>query len=193
ADYDRLASSIALVGRTTAATESQIVSVAGEIAPAAAAGFTADQVIGLSGALASLKVPPERSRSTILQFFETLNMAVAAGGEKLDNFASVVGVSAQELEQMVRSGQGQDILSRFIGNVSTADTIEITQALENLGLAGLRTNPTIRALAGNMSLLNSSIATGAEGWSENTELQRQMAMILDDLSTKWQTFLNAAM
>lgn len=194
ADYDRLASSIALVGRTTAATEAQIVSVAGEIAPAAAAaGFTADQVIGLSGALASLKVPPERSRSTILQFFETLNMAVAAGGEKLDNFASVVGVSAQELEQMVRSGQGQDILSRFIGNVSTADTIEITQALENLGLAGLRTNPTIRALAGNMSLLNSSIATGAEGWSENTELQRQMAMILDDLSTKWQTFLNAAM
>lgn len=194
ADYDRLASSIALVGRTTAATEAQIVSVAGEIAPAAAAaGFTADQVIGLSGALASLKVPPERSRSTILQFFETLNMAVASGGEKLENFASVVGVSAQELERMVRSGEGQDILSRFIGNVSTADTIEITQALDNLGLAGLRTNPTIRALAGNMDLLNSSIATGAQGWSENTELQRQMAMILDDLSTKWQTFLNSAM
>ena len=193
-DYDRLASSIALVGRTTAATEAQIVSVAGEIAPAAAAaGFTADQVIGLSGALASLKVPPERSRSTILQFFETLNMAVAAGGEKLENFASVVGVSAQELEQMVRSGQGQDILGRFIGNVSTADTIEITKALDNLGLAGLRTNPTIRALAGNMDLLNGALADGKQGWGENTELQRQMAFILDDLATKWQTFLNAAM
>lgn len=193
-DYDRLASSIALVGRTTAATESQIVSVAGEIAPAAAAaGFTADQVIGLSGALASLKVPPERSRSTILQFFETLNMAVAEGGDKLDNFASVVGVTAGELESMVRGGQGEAILERFIGNVSSSDTIEITQALENLGLAGLRTNPTIRALAGNMQLLQSSIATGAQGWTENTELQRQMAMVLDDLSTRWQTFLNAAM
>lgn len=193
-DYDRLASSIALVGRTTAATESQIVSVASEIAPAAAAaGFTADQVIGLSGALASLKVPPERSRSTILQFFETLNMAVAAGGDKLANFAEVVGVSAAELEAMVRSGQGEDILRRFIGNVSTSDTIEITQALENLGLAGLRTNPTIRALAGNMDLLNQSLSDGEQGWSENTELQRQMALILDDLSTKWQTFLNAAM
>lgn len=193
-DYDRLASSIALVGRTTAATEAQIVSVAGEIAPAAAAaGFTADQVIGLSGALASLKVPPERSRSTILQFFETLNMAVASGGDKLENFAAVVGVSASKLDQMVRSGQGQDILNRFIGNVSNSDTIEITQALEALGLAGLRTNPTIRALAGGMELLNGAMADGKQGWTENVELQRQMAFVLDDLSTKWQLFLNAAM
>lgn len=193
-DYDRLASSIALVGRTTAATEAQIVSVASEIAPAAAAaGFTADQVIGLSGALASLKVPPERSRSTILQFFETLNMAVAEGGDKLANFAQVVGVSASELEAMVRSGQGTDILRRFIGNVSTSDTIQITQALEALGLAGLRTNPTIRALAGNTELLNQAFADGAQGYAENSELQRQMALVLDDLSTKWQTFLNAAM
>lgn len=193
-DYDRLASSIALVGRTTAATEAQIISVASEIAPAAAAaGFTADQVIGLSGALASLKVPPERSRSTILQFFETLNMAVAEGGDKLDNFAAVVGVTASELESMVRGGQGEDILSRFIGNASSADTIEITQALEKLGLAGLRTNPTIRALAGNMKLLNGSMSDGAQGWTENTELQRQMAFVLDDLSSKWQMFLNAAM
>lgn len=193
-NYDRLASSIALVGRTTAATESQIVSVASEIAPAAAAaGFTADQVVGLSGALASLKVPPERSRSTILQFFETLNMAVAEGGDKLENFASVVGVTAGELDSMVRGGQGQAILEKFLGNVSTADTIEVTQALDNLGLAGLRTNPTIRALAGNMKLLQDSMADGAQGWTENTELQRQMAFILDDLSAKWQMFLNAAM
>lgn len=192
--YDRLASSIALVGRETAATEQQIISVAGEIAPAAAAaGFTADQVIGLSGALASLKVPPERSRSTLLQFFETLNMAVAAGGDKLDNFATVVGVTSDELSAMVRSGQGAGILEQFLGNVSTADTIEVTQALEALGLAGLRTNPTIRALAGNMDLVNQSLADGKRGWTENTELQRQMEIIMATLSAKWQMFLNAAM
>lgn len=192
-DYDRLASSIALVGRTTAATEKQIISVAGEIAPAAAAaGFTADQVVGLSGALASLKVPPERSRSTILQFFETLNNSVAKGGDDLQRFATVVGVTASDLEQMVRAGRGEDILTRFIGNVSSSDTIEITQALQNLGLAGLRTNPTIRALAGNMTLLNQSLADGKTGYTENTELQRQMAFVLDDLSTKWTNFLNAS-
>lgn len=192
--YDRLASSIALVGRETAATEQQIISVAGEIAPAAAAaGFTADQVIGLSGALASLKVPPERSRSTLLQFFETLNMAVAEGGDKLDQFAAVVGVTSSELESMVRSGQGASILEQFLGNVSSSDTIEVTQALEALGLAGLRTNPTIRALSSNMDLVNQSLADGKRGWTENTELQRQMDIIMSTLAAKWQVFLNAAM
>lgn len=192
--FDRLGSSIALVGVNSAATETQIISVAREIAPAAsAAGFAAHEVIGLSGALSSLKVPPERSRSTILQFFETLNMATAEGGDKLENFSRVVGVSAAELEAMVRSGQGRSILERFIGNVSTADTVEITQALDALGLAGLRTNPTIRALAGNMQLLNSTFADGARGWQENTELARQYEIIVKTLSAQWQIFLNALM
>lgn len=193
-NYDRLGASIALVGVNSAATESQIISVAREIAPAAAsAGFAAHEVIGLSGALSSLKVPPERSRSTILQFFETLNMAVANGGEELDNFARVVGVSAADLQQMVATGQGKSILERFIGNVSESNTVEVTQALQELGLSGLRTNPTIRALAGNMDLLNSAMADGKRGWGENTELQRQYAIILDTIASKWQIFLNALM
>jgi len=192
-DYDRLGSAIALVGRTTAATDAQIISTARELAATAAgAGFTADQVIGLSGALASLGVPPERARSTILQFFETLNMATAEGGQKLEDFASIVGVTSSELESMVRSGQGESILQRFVGSVSTQDTVAITTALENLGLAGLRTNPTIRAMANNFDLVSQSIATGEQGFRENTELQRQMAFVLDDLATKWKTFINAA-
>lgn len=190
--YDRLASSITLVGRTTAATESQIISVAQEIAPAAAAaGFTADQVIGLSGALASLRVPPERSRSTILQFFETLNNAVAAGGDDLENFATVVGVTSDQLTQMVRAGQGEDILSAFINRTATVDTVELTKALQALGLSGLRTNPTIRALSQNTQLLSKALQDGKTGFDENTELQRQMAFILDDLATRFQLVVNA--
>lgn len=193
-DFDRLGSAIALVGVNSAATETQIVSVAREIAPAArAAGFTAEQVIGLSGALGSIRVPPERSRSTILQFFETLNTAVASGGDQLNNFASVIGVTSQELEGMVRAGQGESILRRFVDNAAAADTVEITQALQALGLAGLRTNPTIRALADNTELLNSTFADSKQGWNENSELSRQYGLVLDDLSSKWQIFLNGLM
>lgn len=191
-DYDRLASAISYAGRTTAATESQIISIAQEIAPAAAsAGFAADEVVGLSAALGSIRVPPERSRSTILQFFETLNTAVANGGQDLENFAKVVGVTTSELDSMVRSGQGQDILSRFVNSAAASDTIEVTQALQALGLAGLRTNPTIRALKDNTDLLATSLNNSKQAYADNTELQYQMAFILDDLSTKWSTTVNA--
>lgn len=192
-DYDRLASAIELVGVNSAATDAEILSTARELAAtASAAGFTAAQVIGLSGALASLGVPPERARSTTLQFFESLNMATAEGGQKLQDFASIIGVTTSELEQMVRSNQGESILQRFVGNIGT-DSVEVSQALERLGLAGLRTNPTIRAMANNFDLVSSAIADGERGWTENIELQRQMAFVLDDLSTKWTTFINAAM
>lgn len=193
-DYDRLASAIALVGVNSAATETQIVSIAREIAPAArAAGLTAEQVIGLSGALGSIKVPPERSRSTILQFFEKLNTVAATGGEGLENFAKVVGVTAGELESMVRSGQGEEVLRRFIGTLDAKDTVEVTQALQALGLAGLRTNPTMRALADNVGLLNRAFGDSKQGWTENTELQRQYEIILDTLTEKWNLFVNGLM
>ena len=192
--FSNLGSSIALVGVNSAATESQIISVARELAPsAAAAGFTADQVIGLSGALASLKVPPERSRSTILQFFETLNMAVANGGDDLQNFATAIGVTAAELDSMVRAGQGESIFRRFIDSAATADTVEVTQALDALGLAGLRVNPTIRALSQNTDLLNRAFSDAATGFNQNTELARQFAFVTDDLASRWQIFVNAVM
>lgn len=193
-DYDRLGSAIVYVGRTTAASEAQIISIAKELAPAAAsAGFTADQVIGLSGALGSLGVPPERSRSTILQFFETLNTSVANGGQDLEDFATAVGVTSAELERMVRSGEGEAILTKFVDRAATVDTVELTQALQNLGLAGLRTNPTIRALAGNTDLLHQSIRNGQQAWQENIELQRQMDIINQTVSASWQRFTNALM
>lgn len=192
--FDSLASAIALVGVRSAATETQIVSIAREIAPAAAsAGFAYEEVVGLSGALGSLKVPPERSRSTILQFFETLNMAVAKGGDDLKNFAKVVGVSSAELERMVRSGEGRGILERFIGRVSNADSVSITKALNELGLAGLRVNPTIRALARNMDGLQQSFADAEEGAEGASEHLRQLDIIAQTLSGKWQIFQNALM
>lgn len=191
-NYQNLASAIALVGVNSAATESQIVSIARELAPAAsAAGFTAEQVVGLSGALGSLKVPPERSRSTILQFFETLNSAVAEGGSRLENFAAVVGVSASELDAMVRSGQGKGILERFIGNVSAADTVEVTQALDALGLAGLRTNPTIRALASDTQLLDRAFRDASQGFQEGTFIDAAFAKVLEDASSQLQILANA--
>lgn len=193
-DYDRLASSIAYVGRTTAATESQIISVAAEIAPAAAsAGFAADEVVALSGALSSLRVPPERSRSTILQFFETLNTATANGGKELENFAYAVGVTSEQLAQMVRSGEGTSILQQFVNRAATNDTIEMTKALQDLGLAGLRTNPTIRALAGDTKLLNEAFGNSKQAWSENVELQNQMSVITETLSAQWSMFVNSLM
>src|SRR5690625_6841603 len=62
-EYDNLASSILAVGVNSVATESQIAEISQQIAGiAGTAGLSADEVIGLSAALASIGTPPELSR-----------------------------------------------------------------------------------------------------------------------------------
>ena len=193
-DYERLGSSIALVGRRSVATEGEILSLTREIGQQAhQAGFTAEEVIGLSGALGELRVPPERARGSLTTYFQTLTQAVAEGGDRLEDFASVVGMSAQELSNAVREGQGLEVFQRFLTALGSAPIDTQVAALDRLGLSQLRVSDVFQRLASNTDVFNQSIANGRQGWSEGTELARQYALVLDDLNTRWQLFLNALM
>jgi TP901 family phage tail tape measure protein len=193
-DFDNLASTITYVGRTSAATEQQIIGLTERLgATASRAGFTASEIVGLSGAVASLGIAPERAQGVFETYFNTLNEAVAEGGERLEYFAQVTGLTTQALSDMVRSGQGLEVFERFISTISgvSGDTVQVTQAMEALGLTGLRVNEVIPRIAGNMNLFRTSLQNANSAWSQNSELNAQMALILDDLSSKWTIFLNA--
>lgn len=190
--YEALGSSIALVGVNSVATESQILSLLREIsATAGGAGFAANEVVGLSGALASLGVAPERARGSLDTYFATLNRAVANGGDELANFAQVVGVTASELEDMVRTGQGEDIFRGFLEGLADLDNVDTTRALDALNLAQLRVSNTFQRLSQNLDRYDSSQADAAKGWTEQAELARQFDMIVDDLSSQFIMLVNA--
>lgn len=192
-DFDQLGSSIALVGVNSAATEQQIINIAKEIAPfTRAAGFGADGAIGLSGALASLAVAPERARSAIQQFSTQLRKSVAEGGDSLANFAALTGMTTEELDKLVRSGQdGDKIFRAFLGTLSTGDPVQITQALDALNLSNLRVDTTIQALTQNIPLLDRAMADATQGYDENAELARQYALVVDDLNSQFMLFVNS--
>lgn len=190
-EFSNLASSIVLVGRSSAATESEILSLVRELSrQASGAGFAAQEVVALAGALGTLRIPPERARGSLTTYFETLNMAVAEGGEKLQKFASLVGLAPEALSQMVESGQGVEVLQRFLANLGDT-SVEVSRNLSDLGLAQLRISDTFRGLSANAYLFNDYLQTSAQGYTENTELMRQMSLIADDLASKWQIFLSA--
>lgn len=192
AEYSNLASAIALAGRRGVTTEAEILSLSKEIAQQATqAGFAADSTIGLAVALGNLRLPPERSRGALTTYFQTLNLAVAQGGEKLQDFATVVGVTAAELENMVRSGQGEEVFRRFLASFQNLDSVDATAALDRLGLAQLRVSDVFQRLSGNIDTFNSSMNDAEQGWSENAELARQYGLIIDDLSSQWEVFINS--
>ena len=189
--YENLGSSIALVARVSVSTEKEIISLTRELAAGArGAGFAADQVVALAGTLASLGVAPERARGALDMYFNTLNRAVAQGGTDLQNFAAIVGTTSDELSNLVRSGQGAEILERFISGLGDLDSVGATQALNELNLSQLRVDNTFRRLAQNLSLYQRLSEDSFNGYIEGAELSRQYALTLDNLNSQWQIFIN---
>lgn len=191
-EASRLASAIELVGVSSAATDREIIALVERLgATASRAGFTADQIVGLSGALGSLGVAPERAQGVFERYFGSINSALAEGGEKAEAFAQITGRSVEELNAAVNNGQGFDVFRDFITTLNGAGNTQLTSALETLGLQGIRSEEVIGRLALRMGILEQSFNTAARGAAENIELNRQMAMVVDDLASKWQFFLNA--
>lgn len=191
-EYSNLASAIALTGKNSVATEAQILSLTNEIAAGAGqAGFTAQEVVGLSATLASLRVPPERSRGALTTYFETLNQAVAEGGDSLASFATIVGVTSEQLVDMVNNGQGEEVFQGFIKGLNDLNSTSKTKALDDLNLAQLRISDTFRRLSEDTELYNATQADSAKGWAENAELARQYALISDDLNTQFQLLVQS--
>lgn len=192
AQYSNLASAITYVGRTSAATESQIIALTERLgATATRAGFTADQIVGLAGALGSLGVAPERAQGVFETYFNTLNEAVAEGGDSLQNFATITGLTTEAISDMVRSGQGFEVFKSFLSGLQGADTVELTTALSELGLTGLRANEVIGRISQNLPLLETAFENSSKAFSENTEIASQYAKIQDDLNTQFQLLINS--
>lgn len=197
-DYNALGSAISLVGVNAAATEGAIVRTAQELAPfSAAVGVTTDETIGLATAVASLGQSPERTRSAFLALQKTMDKTVVEGGQQLQNYADLLGVTADEASKMWQQDPTQ-FISSLVSALSTVDNL--TVAFDNLGLTQSRTVQVFQALAADarnagdgMSVLQQALLDANVGYAEGTELARQYSKIADDLASRWQIFVNALM
>jgi TP901 family phage tail tape measure protein len=185
--YQNLASAIVYVGRTSAATESQIISLTERIgATATRAGFTADQVVGLAGAIASTGVAPERAQGVLETYFNTLNQAVVNGGQELQNFSTITGLTTDQIKKLVDTGGGLEIFGRVLATIGSSKTTnsQTTAALDSLGLAGLRVNEVVPRLAANYDRFTQSLDNSSSSYSKATELAKQNALVTDDLNSR---------
>lgn len=182
--FNNLGSSIAQVGVNSVATESEILSVAQQIASyTTLAGYSAQATIGLSGALASLRVPPEQARSAIQSLFNTINNATAKGGPELDNFAKVLGLTADQARDLF-STNPDEFVNRFVDSLSHLNSQQLTLTLDALGLSEKRVSTVITKLAGNTDVLKQAQNDANQAWASGTFLTNAYGLVADDLNSK---------
>jgi TP901 family phage tail tape measure protein len=189
--YNNFGSAVAFAGIQAVATESEILSVATQIGGVAgAAGFSAESVVGLATALASLRIPAEQSRGALTRVFQEINRAGATGGPALQNFANILGITAEEAGNLARTDMS-GFFDMFLEGLSGMDTQQLTASLDALGLSELRVTNTLTRLSSNLNVLRESQANATQGFQEGTFLSEAFGKRADDLASRLQILVNS--
>lgn len=192
--FDQYASAIYEVGINSVATEEQILSVAQQIAVSGnLAGFSADQIIGLSGALASLGVKPEMARGSVMRILREIGAAAEEGGEKLELFGKLSGMSAQEFSDSWQSEAGpQEAFTALINGMGKAAEggTNLDGILADLGLKAVRDQQAIKLLADNTEVYAQALADSSGAFEEGTALSEGYSIVAETLSARLQVLVN---
>lgn len=176
-DVDNLGSAIVGLGNAGASTESEIVEMALRIAGAGkTVGMTEADVLAFSSALASVGVEAESGGSSISTAMIKISEAVNDGGDSLETFAEVAGVSADEFASKFRSDPATaiDMFVQGLGRIQDSGG-NVFGVMEELGLSEIRLRDNLLRLAGAGDLLTQSLETGNQAWDENSALMEEAA------------------
>ena len=167
--YMNFASQVAELGAKSVATESEILTMANSIAASAAsAGIGQDAILAYATALSSLGIKQEWARGSLQRIFGSINDAVAEAGEGMDKFATVLGITTEEAENLWRTDP-----STFFNNLLTSlnnvtDSVERWTIIKNLGFKNTRDIQLLQRLSLNIDLVNESFKNSADA-ARNTE------------------------
>lgn len=188
-DFMGLADSILKVGVNSVATEAEIINIVTQISSIAGAANLSDkEMIGLSGALASVRVPPELSRGVVTRVFGQMSRAVTDGGAKLEGFAKISGMSSEEFaKSWGTKGKSGDALVSFMDGLRKLGP-QAEAELRGLGITSVRDVPVMLRLAnaadseGEIGALLKQTIADAENASGET--QRQYTIMSDTVGAK---------
>ena len=174
-DVGRLGSAIVGLGNAGASTESEIMEMALRIAGAGeTVGLTEAEVLGFSSALASVGIEAESGGSSISTAMIKISEAVNEGGDSLDTFAQVAGMTSEEFSTAFkhRPAEAIDAFVQGLGRMQASGQ-DVFATLDTLGLSEIRLRDALLRLAGAGDLLTESLRTGSEAWDENTALMAE--------------------
>lgn len=190
--FNQIGSSIAEVGVNSVATETEIAALLNQIGSiGAAAGFSAQSMVGMSGALASLRVRPELARGVLTTVFSDLNRAAESGGPQLQAYAEQLGMTQQAAADLWKSNP-EEFFNKLVASLGEANKAgELTSTLDNLGIAGLRAVPMFTKLAVGADLFAEQMQTANDAYGKGTALNEMSAGVFETVAAKLTTLANS--
>lgn len=172
-EYDSFANSLTRLGNNNAALESDIMDITTRIgSEGTIVGFTTDQMLAWSTALASTGQGSEAAGTAFSRTIADIETAAASGGDKLEQFASISGESADQFAKHWKEDPS-DAMKSFIDGLTRIDEAggSVDKTLADLGINEVRQRQAIEGLvqvnknaADGTNVLNDSLQMSADAW-----------------------------
>lgn len=191
-NFDRLGSTVVALGNNLATTESEIVAMSMRIAGAGhQVGMTEAQIMSFSGALSSVGIEAEAGGTAFSSLISKMSLATQKGGEQLEQFAKVAGMSASEFKTAFEKDAANAIITFIKGldkiNKNGGSAI---RTLDEMGLSDIRMRDALLRAAGASDTFSEALAIGNHAWNENKALTKEAEQRYKTLESRIQIFKN---
>ena len=169
-EYGRLGATIVDLGNNFATTEQEITEMATRLASAGTlAGISEPGILALAAAMSSVGIEAEAGGTA-----NAIETAVAGGGEALDEFARLAGMSSETFAETWQN-DALSALTSFIGGLGQLDEQgeSTVLVLENLGLTGVRQSNMLKSLGLAAEQMTGAVNLANTAWEENTALTEE--------------------
>lgn len=191
-NFDRLGSTIVALGNNLATTESEITEMGLRLSGAGKqVGMSEDQILGLAGAISSVGIEADAGGSAVSTVMTKMQLAVEQGGESLEQFADVAGMSASEFQQAFKEDAAQALVS-FVEGLGTMDERgkSAIATLSDMEITEIRQRDALLRLAGAGDVLSESLGIASQAWAENTALTKEAEQRYETLESRIQILKN---
>lgn len=189
----RMGATIVDLGNNSATTESEIVALATRLAAAGKiAGLSEADVFAFASTLSSVGVDAEAGGTALSKVFTSISDATRDGGDKLQTFADVAGVSVADFRKSFETDAAGTIASFIdgMGRMSEAGG-STTKVFDTLQLTDQRLMRAILSTSSAQGLLTDQIELANGAWDDNTALVEEANKRYDTTEAKLQIAKNA--
>lgn len=173
--FDRLGSTIVALGNNFATTESEITAMGLRIAGAGSqVGMTEAQIMSFSAALSSVGIEAEAGGSAFSKVLVDMQLATEKGGESLQQFANVAGMSASQFKQAFQT-DAAGAMASFIKGLSESEAKgkSAIAVLDEMGITEVRMRDMLLRAAGASDTFTEALELGSAAWEENVALTNE--------------------
>lgn len=187
-----LGSTVVNLGNNMAAQESEIMNFSQRLSgTGTTVGLAEKDIVALGSAMAGVGINAEAGGSAMSKVMSKINNAVMNGGEKLEGFAKVSGMTATDFAALWKKDPYQAIQQFEKGIKQTNDSGQnYKKTLEGLGITELRETDTVLRLANGNKQLADARKYANDGWAKGTALSQEAETKYKTLGNQMKIFMN---